>query len=447
MPSAINTEPHTRQDKADTVMRTIRDQNRLRGKRTINLIASENPQSPGVLKTLEESDFHARYAEGHANLKGIIRRHYQGTRHIDSIELMAEAEARSLFRAQQVDVRPISGNQANTAIALAWLRGGDTVVANSTDAGGHISHGLVGVVGRRIQTRGMSLIAGRDNTVPLHTLPLTKDNRYHIDVNQAIDLIEGVKPRMVILGKSLFLFPEPVTELAEVCREMKIPILYDGAHVLGLIAGGQFQDPLREGATWVTGSTHKTFPGTQRGIILGNLDPDDEKRYWTPADRGVFPGSSSNHHLGTLPGLVIATLEMQEHGQALAEQTIANAQALGSALDDLGISVEARDFGFTRSHQLALQVTEHGGGMTVAQRLERSDIIVNSQMLPGDKDPNSASGLRLGVQEMTRFGLKEGGIGELAQLIADAIRGKRVKGAVNRFRRDYIEMQYHVLND
>lgn len=446
MPGAINTEPQTRRDKAAAVTGIIRAQNIWRRSQTVNLIASENPQSPEVLETLEESDLHARYAEGHANLEGDIRRHYQGTRYIDRIELMAEAEARRLFDAKQVDVRPISGNQANTAIALAWLRGGDTVVANSTDAGGHISHGRVGVVGRRIQTREMSLIAGRDNTIPLHTLPLTED-RYHIDVNRAIDLIEGVNPRMVILGKSLFLFPEPVTELAEVCREKNIPILYDGAHVLGLIAGGQFQDPLREGATWLTGSTHKTFPGTQRGIILGNLDPDDEKRYWTPADRGVFPGSSSNHHLGTLPGLVIATLEMQEHGQALAEQTIANAQALGWALDHLGISVEARDFGFTRSHQLALQVTEHGGGMTVAQRLERSDIIVNSQMLPGDKDPNNASGLRLGVQEMTRFGLKENGIGELAQLIADAIRGMGVKDEVNRFRRDYTKMQYHVLNN
>src|SRR6185369_4141789 len=175
----------------------------------------------------------------------------------------------------------------------------------------HISHNLVGVFGRRIQVRGQTLTTGRENSIGLHFLPLTED-RYHIDAHKAAELIERVKPQLLVLGKSLFLFPEPLAELAPVCRSLKIPILYDGAHVLGLIAGGQFQDPLREGATWVTGSTHKTFPGPQRGVILANLeDPDDIKKYWQPADRGVFPGSSSNHHLNTLPTLIVATREMK----------------------------------------------------------------------------------------------------------------------------------------
>ena len=407
---------------------------------TVNLIASENTPSEAV-RRVQVSDLMGRYAEGHPNQGEQVNRYYQGTQHIDQIELLAEKELKALFGARQADVRPISGNAANTAIALGWLRGGDTVVANATDAGGHISHGPVGVFGRRIQNRGQSLKMGGEKSINLHYLPLTPDH-YHVDAARTVELIEQVKPQMVILGKSLFLFPEPVEEIAAACKTQRIPLLYDGAHVLGLIAGGQFQDPLREGATWLTGSTHKTFPGPQRGVILGNLDAEDEKKYWPAADRGVFPGSSSNHHLYSLPGLVVATREMQQYGREYAAQTVRNAQALGRSLDELGTPVEARDFGYTRSHQIAVNVAEWGGGVEVAKRLEANDIIVNYNMLPGDEDPRQPSGLRVGVPEMTRFGMDEQAMGELAQLMHDAIRGKEVKTRVNALRGRFVEMKY-----
>src|SRR5438093_1584934 len=156
-----------------------------------------------------------------------------------------------------------------------------------------------------------------------------KVNRYY-QGTRYIDLIEQLSPQLVIMGKSLFLFPEPVSEVSAFCKTKDIPLLYDGAHVLGLIAGGQFQDPLHEGATWMTGSTHKTFPGPQRGVILGNMDGETEKKYWPAADRGVFPGSSSNHHLHSLPALVVAAREMKKYGREYAAQIVRNAQALGS---------------------------------------------------------------------------------------------------------------------
>jgi glycine hydroxymethyltransferase len=418
----------------------VRDQEQWRGRRTINLIASENAQSRAV-RDVQNSDFMARYAEGHPNEDGKVNRYYQGTRFIDEIERTARREILELFRCRQADVRPISGNAANTAIALGWLRGGDTVIVNSTDAGGHISHNLVGVFGRRIQMRGQTLTAGRDNSVRLHFFPLTED-RYHMDAKRAVEMIDRIRPQLVVLGKSLFLFPEPLAELAPVCRSTNIPVLFDGAHVLGLIAGGQFQDPLREGATYLTGSTHKTFPGPQRGVILANLEGTDAETYWGPADRGVFPGSSSNHHLHSLAGLLVATREMKRFGGVYATQVVHNAQALGRALSDRGIEVEAKDFGFTKSHQIAVNVAAHGGGVEVAKRLESQDVIVNYNMLPGDQDPRNPSGLRIGVQEMTRFAMKETEMGELAALIADAIRGKAVKDAVNRLRGRFVEMQY-----
>jgi len=422
------------------IEQTVEKQEQWRSRETINLIASENAQSRAV-RDIQNSDFMARYAEGHPNEEGQVNRYYQGTRFIDEIERKAKREIVELFRCRQADVRPISGNAANTAIALGWLRGGDSVIVNSTDAGGHISHNLVGVFGRRIQVRGQTLTAGRDNSVHLHFFPLTAD-RYHMDARAAVARIEQVRPQLVVLGKSLFLFPEPLSELLPVCRELKIPILFDGAHVLGLIAGGEFQDPLHEGATYLTGSTHKTFPGPQRGVILANLDNGEAETFWGPADRGVFPGSSSNHHLHSLAALVVATREMKEHGRTYARQVVKNAQALGQALSDLAVPVEAKDFGFTCSHQIAVNVAGFGGGVEAAGRLESQDIIVNYNMLPGDKDPRQPSGLRVGVQEMTRFGMKEREMGELATLFAAAIRGQAVKAAVNRFRAGFVEMQY-----
>ena len=417
----------------------VQAQDRWRGHETLNLIASENAQSRAV-RDIQNSDFMARYAEGHPNEGGKINRYYQGTRYIDEIERRARLEVIELFRCRQADVRPISGNAANTAIALGLLRGGDTVIVNSTDSGGHISHNLVGVFGRRIQNRGQSLIAGKENSVNLHFFPLSED-RYRLDPKGAVEMIERLRPKLVVLGKSLFLFPEPLAELAPVCSDLGIPILFDGAHVLGLIAGGQFQDPLHEGATWLTGSTHKTFPGPQRGVILGNIENNAEK-LWGPADRGVFPGSSSNHHLHTLPALLVATREMKAHGRDYASQIVANAQAFGRALEAAGIPVEGRDLGFTRSHQIAVDVSGFGGGVETALRIEEQNIIVNYNMLPGDTDPRQPSGLRLGVQEVTRFGMKEAEMGEMAALMADAIRGAKVGPAVSAFRQRFPKMGY-----
>jgi len=423
------------------IRKIVEQQDRWRHDQCINLIASENTQSPAC-RSIQVSDFMARYAEGHPNEGDKINRYYQGTRFIDEIELMARRETMELFRCKQADVRPYSGNNANAAIALAYLRGGDAIIVNSTDAGGHISHNSYGVFGRRVQLRGYVLAPGKENSVPVHFWPVTKD-RYHIDVKKAVELIEKVNPRLVIFGKSLYLFPDPVKEIAPICKEKKIPILYDGAHVLGLIAGGQFQDPLREGATWLTGSTHKTFPGPQRGVVLGDLDAEGEKEYWAPADRGVFPGTSSNHHLFSLPALLVAVREMKAYGADYAAQIVKNAKALGRALVENGVDVEAGEFGYTESHQVAVNVSRYMSGVEAAVALEKSDIIVNYNMLPGDTDPRNPSGLRIGTPEMTRFGMREADFQELAALMgAVIVKGKNVKAEANRLRSRFMDLKF-----
>src|SRR5436190_22611611 len=146
-----------------------------------------------------------RYAEGHPNKGDKVNRYYQGTRYIDEIETMARQEILDLFDAKQADVRPISGNAANTAIALGFLRGGDTIIANSTDAGGHISHGAVGVFGRRIQNPGKSLKPVSPNSINLHYLQLNP-NHYHVDDGKTIQLIDLLQPHLILMGLILFLF-------------------------------------------------------------------------------------------------------------------------------------------------------------------------------------------------------------------------------------------------
>jgi len=387
---------------------------------TVNLIASENVMSERVRK-LAGSDFAHRYAEGHPG-----ERYYQGTDMIDEIETWAKQHLKTLFKCRQVDVRPISGTVANDATFSRYIEPNAIVMVNSTAGGGHISHHIAGSVGK--YTRNIV------------DFPFTPDG-YHLDVDAAISLIKKIHPKLLILGKSLFLFPEPVKELKEVCQDNGTIVIYDGAHVLGLIAGGKFQDPLAEGADLVTASTHKTFFGTQRGLILSNF----KQKEWERIDKGAFPGSSSNHHLDTLVGLAVTAYEMLDFGAEYADQVVRNAKFLGQKLYDRGFKVQAEEFGFTESHQLAVDVTDLGRGDEVARILKDNNMVCNMNLLPFEplENVNNPAGIRLGVQEMTRFGMKEPEM----EIIADFFKrclmdGKFVGEDVIDFRKKYQRIHF-----
>jgi glycine hydroxymethyltransferase len=271
--------------------------------------------------------------------------------------------------------------------------------------------------------------------------PSTPDG-FGIDVPAARDLIAKERPAVVVLGRSLFLFPEPVREIREVCDEVGTIVVYDGAHVLGLIAGGTFQDPLREGAHVLNGSTHKTFFGPQRGVVLA-LGGDEALT--KSLDKGVFPGSSSNHHLFSLPALYVSTLEMAEFGRAYARAILANAQALARALFLRGFAVAAADQGFTKSHQVAVDVAAQGGGKAVSKRLADQDIICNMNMLPGEAAKNALDprGIRLGVQEMTRNGMGPEEMDAIAGLFEAALlKGQDVREEVHALRERFLDVQH-----
>jgi glycine hydroxymethyltransferase len=315
---------------------------------------------------------------------------------------------------------------ANDAVFSQFIHPGDIVMANSTSGGGHISHHKAGSVGK--YTRNII------------DFPLTPDG-YHIDVDKTVDLIRSVHPKVLILGKSLFLFPEPVARLAEESRKYDQIIIYDAAHVLGLIAGKRFQDPLTEGADVVTGSTHKTFFGSQRGIVMSNMKEQD----WRRIDRGAFPGSSSNHHLDTLVPLAITTYELLDFGEAYAEQTISNAKALAHSLYEFGFEVQAKEFDFTETHQVVVDVKRYGRGDEVARMLKDNNIILNMNLLPFEplENVNNPAGIRIGVQEMTRVGMKETEMRQIAVFFKRCLQdGDYIGDEALEFRKKYQKVHY-----
>lgn len=365
---------------------------------SIPLIASENIMSPLAMEMLL-SDFGSRYAEGLP-----YHRYYQGNEIVDELETLVIDLAKKFFRSDNADPRPISGTVANIATIYGLTKPGDPITVPPLSGGGHISAAKFGAVGLR----------GLDSS----SYPFDV-NEMNIDVDGAVKLIKEKRPKVCLFGQSVFLFPTPLKELNDAFSEVGCRVWYDGAHVLGLIGGGKFQDPLREGASLITGSTHKTFPGPQHGIILGVDDPD----MWKAVQRGLFPGSISNHHLNAMAALGITLAEELEFGAEYASRTIENAQTLGEELSAEGIKMLGEHNGFTKSHTLVADVRDLGGGKKCAESLEAANIILNKNLLPWDTSKNSQdpSGLRIGSQEVTRIGFGKSEMKEIARLIADII--------------------------
>jgi glycine hydroxymethyltransferase len=367
------------------------------------MIASENLISP-MARRLLVSDFHDRYAEGHPG-----KRYYQGLVYVDEVERTCRKLALELFRCSWADVRCVSGTEANIAAFQALTKHGDTIAAVSTADGGHISHAKFGGAG----LRGLEIV----------TYPWDEE-RMQLDVDKSVKLVHEKKPKLALFGQSMFLFPNPMREVAQAAHEEGAVVMYDGAHVMGLIAGKRFQDPLREGADIITGSTHKTLPGPQGAVILGNFPENAHEEQGTLArriDRAVFPGTVSSHHLHHLAAKAVAFAEHLDFGEAYADQVIRNAKALAQALHERGVVVLGEKLGFTASHQVVVDVRAHGGGHWAAQALEDAGIITNFNMLPGDTNAMHPSGLRLGTQEMTRIGMKERDMQDVAELMVRVV--------------------------
>ena len=399
---------------------------------SIPLIASENIPSPAVREAVM-SDFGNRYAEGWPG-----ERVYAGCTHIDEVEIQCMELAKRLFDAEFADVRAVSGVVANLAIYSSYSNPGDVMMASSIPAGGHISHG------KKEHSGTAGLVHGLD----IEFFAFDPEEMT-LDVDKTKAKVEDLKsqnrlPKIAMFGGSVFLFPHPVKELADFLKGHDMHINYDAAHVAGLIAGGKFQDPLREGTDTMTMSTHKTLFGPQGGLVLG-FDRHEES-----IKKAMFPGLTSSHHIHHMAGKAVAFAEALEFGKDYAAQTINNAKALAAELNNVGFKVLGEKRGYTESHQTVVNVLDYGDGGTIEADLEKANIIVNRQLIPGDLKANRhymhPGGIRLGTSEITRLGMKESEMKEIASMIKDVVIDKKEPGEMTakiaEFRKEFQKTQY-----
>ena len=399
---------------------------------SIPLIASENIPSPAVREAVM-SDFGNRYAEGWPG-----ERVYAGCTYIDEVEIQCMELAQKLFKAEFADVRSVSGVVANLAIYSAYSNPGDVMIASSIPAGGHISHG------KKEHSGTAGLVHGLD----IEFFAFDPEEMT-LDVDKTKTKVEDLKsqgklPKIAMFGGSVFLFPHPVKELSEFLKGHGMHINYDAAHVAGLIAGGKFQDPLREGTDTMTMSTHKTLFGPQGGLVIGS------EEHAEPIKKAMFPGLTSSHHIHHMGAKAVAFAEALEFGKDYAEQTIKNAKTLASELNNVGFKVLGEKRGYTESHQTVVNVLDYGDGGTIEADLEKANIIVNRQLIPGDLKAGRhymhPGGIRLGTSEITRLGMKESEMKEIASLLKQVVVDKKDAGEiaarVKEFKTDFKKTQY-----
>ena len=439
-------------ERARTVLDKSLDNHEWRQQDCINLIPSEMTQSP-LVRLLQVSDPMGRYAE-HKELLAAFGQevfYYQGTDFIAWVEEELSKEIATFLGCPLVEVRAVSGQMANLTVFSAMVDYRNRIdrrreperirlaMNNHIGKGGHLSAQPMGAlrdyIARDPVTEGPAVV----------NFPVQRDNPYRIDIEETGRLLEQVEPEIIIFGKSMVLHPEPVAEIRAMVEgwQDRPVILYDMAHVLGLV-GPHFQDPFGAGADIVTGSSHKTFFGPQRGIIAANIAEDiPEFELWKAIRRRAFPGMVSNHHLGTLLGLLLAAIEMNTFKDEYQPRVIANAKAFARALAAEGLRVEGDPaVDYTETHQVIVSVG-HARGAEIARLLEERNIVLNYQAIPSDEGFTASSGLRIGVSEMTRFGMEEGDFEDLATLFAAAVRDERgIAAKVAEFRHGFRTLRF-----
>ena len=387
----------------DELLSLIERHEQWRGRRCINLIPSENIMSPTV-RSLLSSDLGHRYTSR--------EKFYMGTRFIDETEQYGEELAKSLFGSETADLRPLSGHIADLTFLACFTKPEDTVVCVSPDNGGYPG----------FWEKGLSRLLN----LKMIRFPFSKENM-NIKVDETADMILREKPKVVVFGASIILFPHPLRALAKAAHDIDAHIGYDGSHVLGLIAGGEFQDPLREGSKALFGSTHKTFFGPQGGMVLA------DKEHGEIIKKRIHPEFVDNAHWNRIAALTLALAEMKTYGKEYARQVVQNAQTLAKALAEDGFPVACPQLGYTRSHQVLLKYGGYREGGVIARKLERANIIVDS-------------GVRLGVCEATRRGMKKNEMQRIAFFIKRVVvydeDPNSVKGDVMKFVGEFQGIEY-----
>src|SRR5947207_5535619 len=408
----------------EAVLAAVKRNEEWRGKQCLNLLAPEALTSPTV-RGLLSADVGTRAAEGHI---GPINRWFAGTQHIDEIEALCIELLKKAFRSRYADHRLVASMIGNIAVYTALTDPGDIIMSLTQPFGGHSSNRVDEPAG----VRGLKIV-----DIPFDAVEL------EVDLDLFRKVAPLVRPKVVALGASMTLFPFPIQAIRDIVAEWGGYVFFDGAHQLGLVAGGQFQDPLREGAAVMTGSAGKTFSGPQSGIMVW-----DDSQLTTPLTHSVFPVLAATHQVNRVAALAVSAAEMIAYGNAYMTQIVRNAQALGAALARRGIPVLGAHKGYTATHQVIADVRQFGGGLEVAQQLARANIITNKNLIPSDKpeDWDHPGGLRIGTIEITRLGMHESEMETIAafmaRLLIEQEAPEQVVDDVIAFRQPYQTLYY-----
>ena len=395
--------------------------------RSLNLIAAENLVSKTVRWYLT-SDFGHRY---NTFFDDPMKRNYLGQKYVALVETKARETAKKLFNCRFAELRPLGGQSAGDAVIMALTKPGDVVFETPED-GGFCGHE---VCARLVKTNLTK------NSLEIDTVEYdTKTTDINFEIMEK--KIKEKKPKLIICGASQPLFAESLKKLRPIADEVGAYIAYDASHVMGFIASKKFSNPLDNGADVMMGSTHKTFPGPQGGIVLCN-DEEIFKRIRVP----LYPALITSHHANRVASLGAAFIEMLEFGEAYHEQIIKNSQALGKALYNLGLKALYPEFNFSRTHVVLVDVKDFGSGSEAASLLEDANIILGATTTPIDAERGTKhNGLRIGTQEITRAGMKEKDMNEVAiffkRTLIDRDNPKEVAKDIEKFTAQFNKIHY-----
>jgi len=349
-----------------------------------------------------------------------------GLEGVERVEVIAAELAAEIFGARYAEIRVPSGAIANLYAFMAATKAGDRIIAPPPSIGGHVTHHLGGCAGRY--------------GLEIHSAPVAADG-YTVSVEALREMALRLRPKMITIGSSLNLFPHPVREVRAIADEIGAIVLFDAAHLCGLIAGRAWQQPLEEGAHLMTMSTYKSLGGPAGGLIVTNDAGIAEK-----LDRIAFPGMTANFDAAKSAALAITMLDWREHGRAYAAEMVSTARALADALAERGIPLFTTSQGATSSHQFAIRAAEFGGGQTAAKKLRKANILTCGIGLPIAEVEGDMNGLRFGTPEIVRWGMTERDMPALAALIARGLRGNEpaetVAAEVTAFRQDFKKLHF-----
>jgi glycine hydroxymethyltransferase len=398
------------------------ESHRLHDVEGINLNPATNILNPRAEKLLA-SGMGSRASLGHPGEK-----YETGLGAIEQIEIITQELACEVFGSTYAEFRVPSGAIANLYAFMATTEPHDTIIAPPATIGGHVTHHKGGSAGLyRLKT----IAAPVDET------------GYTIDIDALRKLAHEAKPKLITVGGSLNLFPHPIAQVRAIADEVGAKVLFDAAHLCGMIAGKAWPQPLVEGAHLMTFSTYKSLGGPAGGLIVTNDDSIAQK-----LDAIAYPGLTANFDAAKTAALGITLQDWKSVGADYAQMMIKTAHTLAQNLQDRGVNIYAADRGFTKSHQFAILAAPYGGGQTAAKRMGDAGLLACGIGLPIAAVEGDLNGLRIGTPEIVRLGMKETHMDQLADFIARSLDSssdtKKIQGEVTEWRKQFSGVHYTV---